>query len=51
MEALTDDMYTVIRFFAIEKKGNSRVQNLFFARQNHVMLLVANPDGLHLLNQ
>ena len=46
MEALLDDLSTVDWVFALKKDSNNRIQNLFFAHQKQVELLLANPDVL-----
>jgi hypothetical protein len=46
MEALLDDLSTADWIFAVKKDNNSRIQNLFFAHQKQVELLLANPDVL-----
>ena len=46
MEALLDDLSTADWVFAVKKDSNNRVQNLFFAHQKQVELLLANPDVL-----
>jgi hypothetical protein len=44
MEALLDDLSTAEWIFAVKKDSNNRIQNLFFAHQKQVELLLANPD-------
>jgi hypothetical protein len=46
MEALLDDLSTADWIFAVKKDNNNYVQNLFFAHQKKVELLLANPDVL-----
>jgi hypothetical protein len=46
MEALLDDLSTAEWIFAVKKDSNNRIQNLFFAHQKQVELLLANPDVL-----
>lgn len=46
MEALLDGLSTADWVFAVKKDDNNRVQNLFFAHQKQVELLLANPDVL-----
>lgn len=46
MEALLDDLSTADWVFAVKKDDNNRIQNLFFAHQKQVELLLANPDVL-----
>jgi hypothetical protein len=45
-EALIDDLYTADRVFAVKKDDNNRIQNLFFAHQKHVELLLATRNVL-----
>lgn len=46
IEALLDDLSTADWVFAVKKDSNNRVQNLFFAHQKQVELLLTNPDVL-----
>ena len=46
MEALLDDLSTADWVFAVKKDDNNRIQNLFFAHQKQIELLLANPDVL-----
>jgi hypothetical protein len=45
IEALLDDLSTADWVFAV-KKNDNRIQNLFFAHQKQIGLLLANPDVL-----
>ena len=44
IEALLDDLSTTDWVFAVKKDDNNCIQNLFFAHQKQVELLLANPD-------
>jgi hypothetical protein len=46
IEALLDNLSTADWVFAVKKDSNNRIQNLFFAHQKQVELLLANPDVL-----
>ncbi|KZM24122.1 hypothetical protein ST47_g4741 [Ascochyta rabiei] len=46
VEALLDDLSTTDWIFTVKKGNNNRIQNLFFAHQKQVKLLLANPNVL-----
>ena len=46
IETLLDDLSTGEWVFSVQKDKNERVQNLFFAHQKQVELILANPDVL-----
>jgi len=46
IEALLDDISITNWVFAFKKDDNNRIQNLFFAYQKQVKLLLTNPDVL-----
>jgi hypothetical protein len=46
IKALLDNLSTADWVSAVKKDDNNRIQNLFFAYQKQVELLLANPDVL-----